>query len=105
MTEKRYACKWREFGEAGNVWDNENPDEFMNVQEVCDRLNEQHETIKKEEADYLHVIRAWKELDDEHKEYKEKVKDTLQEYLNTNVLKEYHQIVYDIAEELGIDLQ
>ena len=109
MTEKRFMVD-----DAGTLIDLETREMYDIVEEVCPLLNEQHETIKKEEENYLNVVWAWKKLDDEHKEYKEKVKDTLQRRINKIKDSQYHSpqmkkdiisAFKDVGAELGIDLE
>ena len=109
MTQKRF-----EFADDGlTIYDNENDDHIGFDHDLEDLLNEQSGTIKKEKEDYLHVIRAWKELDDEHKEYKEKVNETLQKrYAQLDRITERYgdmhkpckDLLAEICKELGVEI-
>ena len=116
MTEnKRYSFNW-ERGHP-NFWDNycDLADCYLTCEDVCELLNEQHETIIDNEEyikDLEYQLKGFKkdynDCGEYLKEYQQKVKDTLQWIYNDSKVinsKERQKAVKLIAKELGIDLQ
>ena len=104
MTNERFTLKLGRFYGDGQIMQNE---------EVLSLLNEQHETITTQaiQLDYLQAENQhMKNVLEENK----KLKETLQEYYNEYCTKEINdidpmvyasEVIDEIAEELGVDLE
>jgi uncharacterized coiled-coil protein SlyX len=106
MTEnERYCVRagyWHNYTGIGRC-----EDENLTTNEVCDLINEQHETIQRLEAQLSHLEYRFTEYRNKQKSItKEEVKETLQKHYDKYVDGiDCKTAIYILADELGVDLE